>query len=78
VGTDSDRVGSTFAKPSSSSQCPANKGLHLPQIVPFLPYLFDHPVETAVDYFFEKVEQRLIESHGGVVPPAAIEEKRDL
>ncbi|KAJ9114538.1 hypothetical protein QFC20_001412 [Naganishia adeliensis] len=47
-------------------------------IVPFLPYLFDHPVETAVDYFFDKVEHRLIESHGGVVPPAAIEEKRDL
>lgn len=48
------------------------------QIVPFLPYLFDHPVETAVDYFFDKVEHRLIESHSGVVPPAAIEEKRDL
>jgi fission process protein 1 len=48
------------------------------QIVPFLPYLFDHPVETAVDYFFDKVEHRLIESHTGTVPPAAIEEKRDL
>jgi fission process protein 1 len=51
---------------------------YLLQIVPFLPYLFDHPVETAVDYFFDKVEHRLIESRGGVVPPAAIGEKRDL
>ncbi|KAJ9114641.1 hypothetical protein QFC22_005517 [Naganishia vaughanmartiniae] len=49
-------------------------------IVPFLPYLFDHPVETAVDYFFEKVEQKLVENHAG--PAAAVQavsdEKRDL
>ncbi|KAJ9104474.1 hypothetical protein QFC21_001970 [Naganishia friedmannii] len=48
-------------------------------IVPFLPYLFDHPVETAVDYFFEKVEQRLVANHGGAAAVQAVsDEKRDL
>jgi fission process protein 1 len=31
-------------------------------IVPFLPYIFDHPVETATDKAFEWIEKRLIES----------------
>ncbi|OAX39160.1 hypothetical protein K503DRAFT_799876 [Rhizopogon vinicolor AM-OR11-026] len=31
-------------------------------IVPFLPYIFDHPVETATDKVFEWIEKRLIES----------------
>ncbi|KAL7424389.1 hypothetical protein Q5752_000071 [Cryptotrichosporon argae] len=28
-------------------------------IVPALPYLFDHPVETAVDYAFDKLEEAI-------------------
>lgn len=31
-------------------------------IVPFLPYIFDHPVETATDKAFEWIEKKLIES----------------
>jgi fission process protein 1 len=31
-------------------------------IVPFLPYVFDHPVETATDKAFEWIEKRLVES----------------
>jgi hypothetical protein len=37
------------------------------QVVPFLPYLFDKPVEHAVDYVFEKIEHRLVENHAAVV-----------
>ncbi|KAI7861518.1 mitochondrial 18 KDa protein-domain-containing protein [Spinellus fusiger] len=28
-------------------------------IIPFLPYLFDHPVEQLVDYVFEPLEERI-------------------
>jgi len=40
--------------------------LSLIQVVPFLPYLFDKPVEHAVDYVFEKIEHRLTENHAAV------------
>jgi hypothetical protein len=36
------------------------------KVVPFLPYLFDKPVEHAVDYVFEKIEHRLTENHAAV------------
>lgn len=32
-----------------------------------MPYLFDKPVEHAVDYVFEKIEHRLVENHAAVV-----------
>lgn len=38
----------------------------LEQVVPLLPFLFDHPVETAVDYVFEKIEHRLEQNHTAV------------
>ncbi|KAG2370098.1 mitochondrial 18 KDa protein-domain-containing protein [Suillus spraguei] len=38
-------------------------------IVPFLPYIFDHPVETATDKAFEWIEKRLIESQDAKEKP---------
>jgi fission process protein 1 len=37
-------------------------------IVPFLPYLFDHPVEYATDVLFDKVEEAMAKS--GTARPA--------
>ena len=31
-----------------------------------MPFLFDKPVEHAVDYVFEKIEHRLTENHAAV------------
>jgi fission process protein 1 len=42
------------------------RDLFTPQVVPFLPFLFDKPVEHAVDYVFEKIEHRLTQSHAAV------------
>ncbi|WVR04478.1 hypothetical protein IAU60_001481 [Kwoniella sp. DSM 27419] len=33
-------------------------------IVPALPFLFDHPVEKATDFVFDKVEETFFSSHG--------------
>lgn len=37
-------------------------------IVPFLPYLFDHPVEYATDFLFDKVEAAMAKDGGSAKP----------
>ncbi|WRT64967.1 uncharacterized protein IL334_001908 [Kwoniella shivajii] len=51
------QAGKQFAKSSNPTLRrwgPTSVGIG---IVPFLPYLFDHPVETATDFVFDKVEE---------------------
>lgn len=48
------------------------KRSHHLQVVPFLPFLFDKPVEQAVDYVFEKIEDRIrANNKGNPLPPPA-------
>jgi fission process protein 1 len=51
------------------------------QVVPFLPYIFDHPVERAVDVAFEKIEEAMKPKQGTVIDSvagAATTERREL
>lgn len=46
-------------------------------VVPFLPYIFDKPIEHAVDWGFEKLEP-LVTTHSGPVREDVSSEKKDL
>lgn len=63
VAIASKRVFRNTLNPRIKAWGPTLSGL---AVVPFLPYLFDKPVEHAVDYVFEKIEHRLTENHAAV------------
>ncbi|KAI9474885.1 mitochondrial 18 KDa protein-domain-containing protein [Zychaea mexicana] len=45
-------------------------------ILPFLPYMFDHPVETAVDKIFEPVEKYVLQKKVPHVAHETVEEEK--
>ncbi|KAK8846806.1 hypothetical protein IAR55_005894 [Kwoniella newhampshirensis] len=66
-------AGRQFAKsanPTMRRWGPTAVGIGL---VPALPFMFDHPVETATDFVFDKIEESFFANHA-----AGVESKKDI